>query len=375
MPDPRIARMAETIAGFCTPIEKGDLVAIYSTPLAEELLIALVRQIVERGGIPTLQLAPSGYGETLLKYATPEVLERINPVDEFLVENAQVRLRILADANTRALSGIDPARQGMLSKAARPISLRFMERQSTGELDWCVAPYPTEAFAQDAEMSLADYQEFVFEACFLNDANPANRWRELSANQQRLVDWLAGKETIRVLADDTDLTLSVKGRKFINADGHKNFPDGEFFTGPVEDSVNGHIRYTFPAIFNGREVEDIRLWFEEGKVVKATAGRNQAFLEEMLNMDDGARRLGEFAIGNNFGIQKFTRNILFDEKIGGTVHLALGSSYPDTGGVNQSALHWDMICDLRDRENGGTGDGGEVWVDGTLFAKGGRFVV
>jgi aminopeptidase len=239
-----------------------------------------------------------------------------------------------------------------------------------GELNWCLTLYPTEAYAQDADMSLADFTEFVYGACFLNDADPAESWRALGRRQQFYVDWLAGKERVHIVGPETDLRLSIKGRTFRNSDGRRNFPSGEFFTSPVEDSAEGTIRYTIPSAVNGRLVRDVRLRFAHGRVVEATAAQGEAYLREMLAMDEGAGLLGEFAFGNNAGIQRGIRNILFDEKIGGTVHLALGNSYPETGGKNISALHWDMICDLR-----AAAGGGEVYVDDTLFLKDGRLVL
>ncbi len=216
-------------------------------------------------------------------------------------------------------------------------------------------------------MSLSDFEAFVYRACFLDDEDPVARWQDLSQKQERLVKWLEGKHTIHLRGQDTDLTFSIDGRIFINDDGHYNFPGGEFFTGPVEDSANGYIRYSFPASFGGRSVEDVRLRFENGVVVEASAAQGQDYLDKMLAMDEGARRLGEFAFGNNRNVDRCTKNTLFDEKMGGTVHLALGASIPETRGVNQSALHWDMVCDLR--------SGSEVRVDGQLFCKDGEFVV
>jgi aminopeptidase len=243
----------------------------------------------------------------------------------------------------------------------------YMQRSAAGLFRWCIAMYPNNAYAQDANMSLSDFEDFVYHACFLDDADPVARWQELSRQQERLVQWLNGKHTIHLRGQDTDLTFSVDGRTFINSDGHFNFPDGEFFTGPVEDSANGYIRYSFPASFGGRSVEDVRLRFENGVVVEARAGQGQDYLDKMLGLDEGAKRLGEFAFGNNRNVDRCTRNVLFDEKMGGTVHLALGASIPQTGGVNQSALHWDMVCDLR--------TGSEIRVDGELFCKDGEFVV
>jgi aminopeptidase len=244
------------------------------------------------------------------------------------------------------------------------------QREAEGQLHWCGTLYPTQAHAQDAEMSLEEFTEFVYNACFLNEEDPGAAWAALGRRQQRYVDWLRGKHSVRVLGADTDLRLSIAGRTFINSDGKRNFPSGEFFTGPVEDSAQGTIRYTIPSIYGGRPVQDIRLRFDGGRVVEASAAQGDAFLQQMLEMDGGARSLGEFAFGNNFGITRGIRNILFDEKIGGTVHLALGNGYPETGSKNVSALHWDMICDLRPEAGGG-----EVWIDDELFMKDGRFLL
>jgi aminopeptidase len=230
-----------------------------------------------------------------------------------------------------------------------------------------VALFPTDAYAQDADMSLADYTEFVYAACHLDDDDPVAFWRGVSAEQERLVTWLADKRELHVLGPDTDLRVGVAGRSWMNANGRRNMPDGEIFTGPQEDAVNGVVRFSFPSQVQGREVEDIRLRFEGGRVVEATAAKNQDYLKRMLELDEGARRLGEFAIGTNYGITQFTKNILFDEKIGGTMHMAIGAGYPETGSRNESAIHWDMICDLR--------QGSTITADGQLFAKDGRIVI
>jgi aminopeptidase len=221
--------------------------------------------------------------------------------------------------------------------------------------------------AQEAEMSLSEYEDFVYRACMPDMDDPVGYWKKISAEQQRIVDWLKGKEKVHVIARETDLYLSIAGRKFINCDGIFNMPDGEVFTGPVEDSANGHVYFSYPAIEAGREVTGIRLWFEKGKVVKATAEKNEEFLLKTLDTDEGSRYLGEFAIGTSEGIQKFTHEILFDEKIGGSFHMALGAGYPETGSKNKSAIHWDMVCDLR--------QGGEIWVDGQLLYRNGKFVI
>jgi aminopeptidase len=230
-----------------------------------------------------------------------------------------------------------------------------------------VVLFPTNAHAQDAEMSLADYEDFVYRACLVNDGDPVERWTAVKEKQQLLIDWLGGKSEIHLTGPDTDLKVGIAGRSWINCYGDRNMPDGEIFTGPEETKVDGAVRFTFPAVLQGREVEDIRLWFEDGQVVRWSAAKNEDFLTKMLHTDEGACRLGEFAFGCNYGIQRFTKNILFDEKIGGTVHMAVGAGYPETGSQNQSAIHWDMICDLR--------HGGEVRVDGELFAKDGKYLL
>jgi aminopeptidase len=276
------------------------------------------------------------------------------------------RLTIEASENTKSLSGVDPKRVALRQAALGGLGRRLMERSASGELRRCLTLFPTEAHAQDAEMSLAEYEDFVFDSCLLNLPDPAEGWRQVRAEQQRIVDYLMAHDHIHIVAPDTDIRYRVAGRTWINSDGKRNFPSGEVFTGPIENSVEGHVRFNYPAIYNGREVEDVRLFFKAGKVVEASASRGEDFLQAMLDTDPGARFLGEVAFGLNYNIQRFTRKILFDEKIGGTMHMALGRSYPDSGGKNDSAIHWDLICDLRD---------GEVTADGELCYRDGKFIV
>jgi len=253
------------------------------------------------------------------------------------------------------------------NQAQAEIMRIYAQRAAAGELRWVGTLFPTNAHAQDAEMSLSEYEDFVYGACLPDMDDPVGYWRRFSAWQQRIVDWLEGKERVRVVGPETALRLSITDRVFINCDGRLNMPDGEVFTGPVEDSVEGHVYFSYPAIYQGREVAGIRLWFESGKVVKASAEKNEDFLLQMLDTDEGARYVGEFAIGTNKGITHFTRQILFDEKINSSFHMALGRSYPQTGGKNESTIHWDMICDMR--------TGGEIWVDDELLYKDGQFVI
>jgi len=367
MTDPRLQRWARTLVQYSVGVASGDLLMITSTPAGAPLVKEVYREALKVGAHPHVVLGLPGLQEVLLAEANEQQLSFVSPMDELVMNQFNATLNILASENTRALANADPAKQAMLSKSRRGLTETFMRRQATGDLKWSITLFPTNAYAQDAGMSLDDFSEFVYGACFLNEEDPVAHWKALAAEQQHLVDWLKGKESVHLIAKETDLRLSIKDRVFINGDGQKNFPDGEFFTGPVEDSVNGHIRFSIPAMFQGRPVEGVRLRFEQGKVVESTADVGQELLDQMLAMDEGASRLGEFAFGNNFGISRGIKNILFDEKIGGSVHMALGAGYPDTGSVNHSALHWDMICDLR--------TGGEVRVDGQLFNKDGKFVV
>ncbi|CAN0394184.1 unnamed protein product, partial [Phaeothamnion confervicola] len=280
---------------------------------------------------------------------------------------ADVTITVRAETNTKRLSAVDPTRQSRFQQARTGLMASSMTRAAAGRLDWTLTLYPTDAFAQDADMETEAYTDFVLAAMKLDRDDPVAAWRALHDEQQRLIDWLAGKREIHLTGPDTDLVVNVEDRVWMNSDGKRNFPSGEIFTGPVEDSAHGHIRFSYPVVTGGREIQDIRLRFENGKVVDASAARNEDYLIRTLDTDPGARILGEFAFGTNFDIQRFSKNILFDEKIGGTVHMAVGAGYPETGSVNTSAVHWDMICDLR--------QGGEVTVDGEPFLVEGRFVV
>ena len=368
--DTRISRWAKTLVNYCLEVQPGQTVLIGAGPAAEPLVAEVYREVLRAGGHPVPQITLSGLAEILLKEGNDEQLSWLNPVDQLLAERADARLMIGSETNTRALSGVDPRRQAAHSRAYRALRELRSNRSAAGEERWCLTLFPTEAYAQDAGMSLADFAEFVYEACFLNSEDPAERWRELGRQQQFYSDWLRDKREAHVIGPDTDFHVAFPGRIFRNSDGKRNFPSGEFFTSPIEDSAEGTVRFTIPSVVGGHQVSDIRLRFERGKVIEATAAQGQAYLEQMLNMDEGARYLGEFAFGNNWGIQRGIQNILFDEKIGGTIHMALGNSYKECGGKNVSGLHWDMICDLRPAAGGG-----EVYVDGTLFLKDGELVV
>jgi aminopeptidase len=367
MPDPRLTTWAKALVNYSVEVKPGQSVVITGGVAGEPLLREIYREVVAAGGYPIMVPVFTGLGATMFQHGSDEQLTWISPVERLVRTEADVVITVIADTNTKALSGVDPARQRLAQQARSELFQTFMKRSSEGAMDWTLTLYPTDALAQDAEMSTGDYAEFVYTGCKLNHPDPVAAWRELAAEQQRLINWLRDKDVIHLTGPGTDLELSAKGRTWINADGRKNFPDGEVFTGPVETSVNGTVSFTYPAVHSGREVADIRLTFVDGKVTDASASKGEAYLLQMLDTDPGARRLGEFAFGTNFDIQRFSKDILFDEKIGGTVHMAIGAGYPDTGSTNQAAVHWDMICDLR--------QGGQVDVDGLPFLRDGKFVV
>jgi aminopeptidase len=364
--DPRHERLAEVLVTYSTRVAEGELVLIEAGALAEPLIREIYRRVLAAGGLPRLRISLDEVEEDLLLEGSDAQLDWVDPTRYDDIETADVRIVVEAAANTKALTSAAPGRHARHARAREWLRNRYLERAAAGELRWVLTAFPTDANAQDAGMSLSQYENFVYSAGLLDDGDPVERWQSFGDRIERVGEFLSGKSELRVVADGTDLTLSVAGRSWIVARGYENFPDGEVFTAPLETSAQGEIRFTYPAVFQGREVDDVRLRFRDGEVVEAAAGRGQDFLAEMIALDEGARRVGEFAFGLNAAVTQFTRNIGFDEKIDGTVHLALGTAYPESGGVNRSGLHWDMICDLR--------SGGEVYADGELVYRDGAFL-
>lgn len=368
MRDPRLTRLAEVLVNYSVGVKANQLVRISGPPLAEPLILEVYRAVLAAGGHPAVRTAPERLSELLAKHGSETQLRFVNPVQLFEVEKIDCSIGIWAEENTRALTNCDPKKLGMAQAARKPMLELFMKRAAAGALRWTGTQYPTAASAQDAEMSLAEYEDFVFGAGLLDQPDPVASWKAVSQRQQKLVDLLNGKTDYRVVAvNGTDVRMSLAGSTWINCDGHENFPDGEVFTGPLVQSVNGTIHFSFPAVYHGREVQDVRLMFRDGKVVDASAAKGEDYLIQMLDMDAGSRFLGECAIGTNYGIRRYTRNTLFDEKIGGTVHFALGAGYPETGNANQSGLHWDMVVDLR--------GGGYVQADGKKVNENGKIAL
>ncbi len=363
--DPRITKLSEILVHYSIGVRKGDKVAIRGDVVAMDLVDGVLRQVLEAGGHPVVLLEADRLKETLLQGAGGEQLDWASPIEEVVHQEMDAIIYARGASNTRLLNGVDPRNQARYQQAQRPFQELRLARTAEGSLRWVVTQFPCDALAQEADMSLREYQDFVYAATFADREDPVAAWQEVHDMQQRLVEWLDGREHLQVQGPNIDLSLSVQGRRFLNSDGRYNMPSGEIFTGPVEDSVEGWVRFSYPAIRDGREVEGVEFHFEGGRVVRATAEKNQDYLLSQLDSDTGARYLGEFAIGTNEGIRRFTKNILFDEKIAGTVHMAIGAGYPQTGSRNRSAVHWDFICDMRQDSR--------ILVDGELFYQNGAF--
>lgn len=371
MSDLRVQKYAKILVEHSTHVAKGDRIFIEATTAAEPLVREIFIQILERGGIPHPMLAlpgmmPFSQDEMYLTYAKDTQLDFVPTFYKMAYDQFEGRIRIHSATNTRGTTGMDPQKAQRRSKALSSITEAQMQRGAAGRFKWVTTLYPTDGYAQDAGMSLTEYEDFVFNAVHANEDDPIAYWNSTSVEQQKAIDFLSTKSQVVLRGPNVDLTLSIKGRKFANSIGLFNMPDGEIFTGPVEESLNGWVKYTFPAIYGGVAVEGAELTFSNGRVETAKAVKNQDYLLKMLESDAGSRYVGEFAIGTNKDITRFTGNILFDEKIGGSFHMALGAGYPETGSKNKSSIHWDMICDLRKDS--------EILADNQPFYKNGQFV-
>jgi aminopeptidase len=364
MPDARVLKLAEIMVDYSLELKPGQQVWLRTSPIAQEFNLAFFEKAVRAGAHVLVEQAIPGADEAYYKHASDAQLDFVPPYRKLVAETFDASLRVWADENTRALAGVDPSRMARGRKASAQIFKTVMQRAAAGAYRWCVTVHPTPAMAQDANMSLADYADFVYSAGMLNEPDPVACWRAEGKKQETLIAWMKGRKDVTLKGANIDLKFSIEGRTFEKSDGLYNFPDGEIFTSPVDDTAEGWVRFKYPGIFEGQEVEDIELWFEGGRVVREKASRNQELLTSLLNTDEGARRLGEWGIGTNYSITRFSRNMLFDEKIGGTIHLAVGQSFPECGGTNESGLHWDMLCDMADSE---------VTVDGEVFYRNGRF--
>jgi aminopeptidase len=364
MIDQRIEKLAKLCVEYSVQVKPKEEVLIQGSDLAFPLIHEIYKECLLADAYPTVNV----YTDTeyiFFKYAKEHQLKHVPPIAKFRVENVDVQISIFCEPNPKNLSNIDSSKMRTRSTAIKEITDIFFKRESEGKLRWTSLPFPTSSAAQEASMALSEYEDFVLESCLLNKKDPIAQWKKIQSKQKTICDRLNKASEIHVIGEDTDLKFKVKGRKWVNCCGQKNMPDGEVFTGPIENSAEGRIRFTFPGIYYGKEVEDISLTFNKGKVVKASAEKGEELLKEILKVEN-ADRLGETAIGTNYGITRFTKEMLFDEKIGGTIHMALGRSIPESGGTNQSSIHWDILKDMRKN--------GEIYADEELFYEKGKFL-
>jgi aminopeptidase len=365
MIDNRVEKLAKLCVHYSVDIKPKELVMIHGSDLAFPLINELYKECLLADAYP--QVIPSlDVQYTFFKHAKEHQLKFVSPLDKFMAENVDVTIGIFCQPNPKRLTNIAPEKIGFRQASRRVIADILFRREEAKKYRWTGLPFPIEAEAQEASMALPEYEEFVYNSCLVNKQDPIAEWTRIQKEQEGICSFLNHAGEIRVVGEDTDLTFNVKGRKWINCSGQKNMPDGEVFTAPVENSTNGTIRFTFPGIFMGREVEDITLTFKDGRVVKASAAKGDELLHQLLKIE-GADRLGETAIGTNYEITRFTKSMLFDEKMGGTIHMALGlNPAPETGGLNKSAVHWDILKDMK--------KDGEIYADKKLFYKNGKFL-
>ncbi|MBR2068611.1 MAG: aminopeptidase [Candidatus Gastranaerophilales bacterium] len=366
--NPIIEKYANILVNYSTAVKKGDLVIIYARGYeAQPLVKEIYKLCLINGANPVVRTSMDEIAETFIKHATDEQLEYIDEMSKTEVEKADVMIFIGAPNNTKSMTKADSAKVAKRAKATHPILSRRLERSAKGDMRWVIADYPTNALAQEANMSLEEYSDFLLKSCYLDLDNPIEKWIEIDKEQKRLADILNQTTRIRYVGDKTDITFSTEGRIWLPCSGNLNFPDGEIFTSPVENSASGKIYFDFPQNYHGSTAKEVYLTLVEGKVVEACAEIGNDFLQDMLNMDEGSRFVGEIAIGTNERIQEVTGNILFDEKIGGSIHMALGASYPEAGGKNKSGLHWDMIKNMK--------NGGKIYADDKLVYENGKFII
>ena len=367
MKDQRLKKLANLIVNYSTKVKPGEYVFVICDEASIPWMVEIVKAVIKAGAYVETKINSQEVTETILKYGKKEQVLNNYYIMEEIVKKADVLLSARGGRNTRINSNID-AEKIKISKQGEGTWRKIMlKREEKGSLRWCGTQFPTFSDAQEANMSLADYEDFVYNAGLLNKKDPASEWLKIRRKQEKWVKYLNKKKELHIISKGTDIRVSVEGRRWISCDGKNNFPDGEIFTGPVDNKIDGFITFDFPGIYSGREIEGIRLDVKEGKIIKASAKKGEDLLLAILETDKGASRFGEVAIGTNYGIKKFTRNMLFDEKIGGTLHMAIGSSFPEAGGKNQSAVHWDMLCDMRKY--------GEIYADDELFYKNGKFCI
>ncbi|OYT27126.1 MAG: aminopeptidase [Thermoprotei archaeon ex4572_64] len=365
-----VPKFAKLLIDYCIEAKSGDEVLITSTLEAKLLIKHLIKELVLKDAYPLVNLLDEELIETFYEYAGDSVLKHLSKIDYDYAEVPNASIRVISSTHTKYLASIDSEKIRKRQAALKPLTEIFNKRDEEGSLRWCVTIYPTKALAQQAEMSLKHYEEFIIKACMLDKEDPVKGWLNFSKELYRVCDELSRRTEFRIVhPDGTDLRVVVdKSRKWIVDDGKNNMPGGEIFTAPVEESIEGTIVFSGIQNFRGMfDIENIKLRVKNGVIVDAKAEKGQEFLEKIVNTDEGSRRFGELGIGFNYGITRITRQVLLDEKIGGTIHLAIGMAYRRCGGKNESSIHWDLIKDMR--------SGGKIYADGELIYENGKFTI
>ncbi|KYK28849.1 MAG: aminopeptidase [Theionarchaea archaeon] len=367
MTDIRTEKLADLAVNYSVEVKENQEVFIIGSHITSPLIEQLYKYVLLAGGHPSVVYQDQRLDDIQFLYGTDQQLMYVPPILRYAIQKADILIRIKAEKNPKHLANMDPGKVAKNVASRRELSDIMTDRIKRGELFWTLFPFPTDSMAQEASMSLLEYEDFVYKSCFVYTENPKEKWKNVSKIQEKIVNYLQKKSEIHIVGEDTDITFQVQGRTWVNADGKKNMPDGEVFTGPLEGSPEGVIRFTFPAIYKGNEVEDIKLTFKKGIVTEAKAQKGEEFLNHMIAIDEGSSKVGEIAIGTNYEVTRFTKDMLFDEKMGGTIHMALGRGIPETGNENRSAIHWDMLKDMK--------KGGKIYADGELFYENGTFLI
>ncbi len=360
-----LKKYANLLVNYCLEIQPGDRLYVRTSTLAEPLVKEVYRETLRQGGHMEVEFDFREKNRIFFTEANEDQLRYIKPGYRKAMEEYEAYLYIRAPFNLFESQGTSADKAKIRSAATADLNATYFSRTATRELKRNLCQYPTDAAAQNAKMSLEEYEQFVFNACHLYAEDPIAKWLEVRKSQQQIVDVLNSREKVRYKGEGIDIEFSTKGRTWINSDGQTNMPSGEVYTSPVENSVNGVIHFSHPAVYMGNEVEGVTLWVKEGLIEKWEAKRGQDFLDKIFEIE-GTRRFGEAAVGTNYGIDRFTKNILFDEKIGGTVHMAIGQSYLQCGGQNKSSIHWDMIANMK--------NGGEIFANDEKIYESGKFL-
>ncbi|MGA2914582.1 MAG: aminopeptidase [Sedimentisphaerales bacterium] len=360
-----IKKYAKLLVNYSLGIKKGDKLLIHSSYLAEELIKEVYAEAIKAGAYPEFKISINGTEKIFFDNASDNQLEYISPLSKYVYENFDSLLNIIAPFNVKELQNTPAEKKQKCNAARAELNRIFMQRSAENKLRWTLCVFPTNAEAQECGMSQSEYADFVYNCCFLNEDDPIKCWKKLEDDQERIVNFLNNTKEIQYKGSNLDVKFRTDGKKWINSSGKHNMPSGEVFTAPAEDSVNGRVRFSYPGIYMGQEIEDITLEIKNGVIVKGRAAKGQALLDKILEIP-GANRFGEVAIGNNPRVSKFTKNMLFDEKMGGTIHMALGAAYPETGGKNESAIHWDLLADIKD---------GQILADGRVIYSNGKFTI